>query len=325
MPLRRRRAQRFRVFVASDIHGAEGTWRKFLNALRSNAYEADAALYAGDLTGKAIVPLLPLEDGGWEATVGGRREVARDEAELARLERAIADHGYYSHRTSREEMDRLAADDGALEHLFRQKIEERVRDWMALADERLEGTRTPVALIPGNDDEFGIDPFLDGSTACMNVDERTAELGPFGVIGFAYSQPTPWNTPRELSEEEIAERLSALGERLADPARSIFLIHVPPYDCGLDQAPLLDESLRPTVSAGDVLRGPVGSKSVRAVIERLRPPLAVHGHVHESPGHVRVGATTCVNPGSEADAGVLRGYLVDLGEDGVQRAFRTEA
>jgi Icc-related predicted phosphoesterase len=321
-PLFRKRDKPFRLFVASDIHGAEGTWRKYLNALASGAYGADAGLYAGDLTGKALVPLVE-EDGGWTAEVSGRRERARDEEELAALERRIADHGYYTHVCSPDEWRSLSGDQVAVDELFRRKVVERVAAWMALADERLDGG-PPVVLIPGNDDDELIDEPLETATACANADGRVVEVGGHGLLGFAASQPTPWQTPRELAEEEIAARLDALAGSLDDPARSIFLVHVPPRDSGLDTAPLLDENLRPTVSAGDVLRGPVGSSAVRDAIERHRPLLGVHGHVHESAGHVKVGSTLCVNPGSEADAGVLRGYIVDLARDGVERAFRIE-
>jgi Icc-related predicted phosphoesterase len=102
------------------------------------------------------------------------------------------------------------------------------------------------------------------------------------------------------------------------------MIHVPPHDSGLDTAPLLDENLRPTVSAGDVLRGPVGSVAVRRVIEERQPLLGVHGHVHESGGERRIGRTVCINPGSEANHGILRGYLVDVGDDGIERVLRVE-
>ena len=47
-----------RIYLASDFHAAEKAWRKFLNAIKLNVYKADVALLAGDLTGKAIVPIV---------------------------------------------------------------------------------------------------------------------------------------------------------------------------------------------------------------------------------------------------------------------------
>jgi uncharacterized protein len=325
MTRRARRGRKpFRLYVASDIHGAEGTWRKYVNALRTRVYAADAGLYAGDLTGKALVPVV-YDNGAWTAEVSGRAEMARTEPELAALERRIADHGYYTHVCEPDEWRRLGGDPAEVDRLFRHKAVARVQAWMDLADERLGDGGPPVVVIPGNDDDPQIDSPLEGASACRSADGRAIELGGFGLVGFAPSQPTPWTTPRELSEDEIAVRLEALARQLDDLAHSIFLIHVPPHNSGLDTAPLLDENLRPTVSAGDVLRAPVGSRAVRAAIERHRPLLGVHGHVHESGGHAKVGDTLCLNPGSEADAGVLRGYLVDLGAGGIERVFRVEA
>ena len=325
MPLRRkRRTKPLRLYVVSDIHGADVVWRKFLNALRIGVYEADAGLYAGDLAGKAIVPIV--RDGGaLRAQVEGRTEVVRDGDELARLERALADRGYYTEVVNAEEADHLHADDAARERLFERKIEERVRAWMTLADERLGDAGIPIYLLPGNDDEPGIDRHLDGWKVCRNVNERIDELAGRPVMGFAYSQPTPWNTPRELPEEQLGERLASIADGVREPERAIFMLHVPPHGSGLDEAPLLDANLRPRVTAGDVMRGPVGSTAIRAAIQRYGPTLGVHGHIHESPGDVRIGRTLCVNPGSEAQSGILRGYLVDIGEDGVERAFRVEA
>lgn len=321
---RKRRSKPFRLYVVSDIHGADGGWRKFLNALQMGAYEADAGLYAGDLAGKAIVPIV--RDGDtMRAELEGRVEIVRDEQELAQLEKSLANRGYYSAVVDAAEADRLYGDDDARSRLFEDRIEQRVREWMALADERLGDSGIPIYLVPGNDDETGLDRHLDGWNVCRNVNERVDEVGGRPIMGFSYSQPTPWDTPRELPEEQLGVRLASIADQVSEPERAIFMLHVPPHGSGLDDAPLLDENLRPKVTAGDVMRGPVGSTAIRAAIERYRPTLGVHGHIHESPGHVRIGSTMCVNPGSEAQSGILRGYLIDLGEDGVERAFRVEA
>ena len=77
-------AKPFRLYVCSDIHASERSWRKFLNAMRANVYKVDAAVIAGDLTGKALIAVVQGDHGGevWTATVLGSRRVARDEAEL---------------------------------------------------------------------------------------------------------------------------------------------------------------------------------------------------------------------------------------------------
>ena len=71
-----------RLYVVSDIHASEKAWRKMLNAARMRLYKADVVLYAGDLTGKAMVPVVPTDGGGYEAEIAGRPRRARDENEL---------------------------------------------------------------------------------------------------------------------------------------------------------------------------------------------------------------------------------------------------
>jgi Icc-related predicted phosphoesterase len=320
-------AKPFRLYVCSDIHASERTWRKFLNAMRSNVYKVDAAVIAGDLTGKALIAVVKGEEGGeeWTATVLGQRRVARTDEELAGLERSIADLGYYAVRVTREERAAMEADPALVRRTFDEQITRRVRDWMALAAERLDGSNIPVYLMPGNDDDFEIDPVLADSPYARNVNEQVIELTPWHqLVSMGWSSPTPWSTPRELPEEEFLDRLSGLLQGVRDPRRTIIMTHVPPYDSGLDTAPLLSPDLRPTVSAGDLLRGPVGSTGVRRAIETFKPVLGVHGHIHESGGERRIGETLCVNAGSESSMGILRGYLVDLSERGVERALRVE-
>ena len=202
---------------------------------------------------------------------------------------------------------------------------ERVQAWLELATERLADKPVPLYLIPGNDDDFAID-------AVLNRPVRAGERRRQGArhprrpaaARLGWSNHTPWQTPREETEEDLFDRLDALARQVRDPRHSIFMIHVPPHDSGLDTAPILDENLRPTISAGDVLRGPVGSTAVRRVIEEYQPVLTVHGHIHESGGERKIGKTLCINPGSEANHGILRGYIVDIGKKGIELVQRVE-
>jgi uncharacterized protein len=184
----------------------------------------------------------------------------------------------------------------------------------------------PLYLIPGNDDDFVIDPILDRAEfAPVNADGKVVDIpGDLQLLACGWSNHTPWHTPREETEDDLYARLDALAQQVRDPRRAVFMIHVPPHDSGLDTAPILDENLRPTISAGDVLRGPVGSTAVRRLIETYQPVLAIHGHIHESGGERKIGQTLCINPGSEANHGILRGYLVDIGRKGVELAQRVE-
>jgi uncharacterized protein len=283
------------------------------------------ALLAGDLTGKAIVPIIA-NDGRYQTNLFGVNRTARGDEELAQLERDIADVGYYSFVTTAGEAERLATDESGRDELLARLMNERVQAWLELATGRLTDSPVPLYLIPGNDDEFVIDDILDApGHKPVNVDGQVVDLpGGLQLLASGWSNHTPWQTPREETEDDLYARLDALAQQVDDPRRAVFMIHVPPHDSGLDTAPLLDENLRPTVSAGDVLRGPVGSTAVRRIIENYQPVLSIHGHIHESGGERKIGKTLCINPGSEANHGILRGYLVDIGRKGVELAQRVE-
>jgi len=326
MPLLNRASKRrgTRLYVVSDFHASDPAWRKLLNAVRLNIYKADAVLYAGDLTGKAMVPIVAMGD-RYEATILDQRRVARTEQELAALERDVASLGYYAFRTTKEEVDALGGDQAKLDALFSKEIQSRVRQWLDLAAERLEGAKVPIILIPGNDDPYDIDEPLASSQYCTNADGQLVDIpGDLQVIGLGKSSPTPWDTPREVSEDAFREEIYSLADQAKDPKRTIFLIHCPPFGSGLDTAPVLDQNLRLQASAGDLIRGPVGSTGVLEAVQKVRPLLSVHGHIHESGGEKKIGPTLCVNPGSEAGSGVVRGYVIDVGSDGIERSFRVE-
>jgi uncharacterized protein len=314
-----------RIYIASDFHAAEKAWRKFLNAIAMNVYKSDVALLAGDLTGKAIVPIVQ-RDGHYETELFGVHRVARDDEELVKLQRDIADVGFYSFVTQAAEAERLSTDEEGRDELLHRLMNDRVEAWLKLATERLAQSETPLYLIPGNDDDFAIDPILNqDGFGPVNADGKVLDIpGDLQLLASGWSNHTPWQTPREETEEDLFNRLDELASQVRDPRRAIFMIHVPPHDSGLDTAPILDENLRPTISAGDVLRGPVGSTAVRRVIEKYQPVLAVHGHIHESGGERKIGKTLCINPGSEANHGILRGYIVDIGKKGIDLVQRVE-
>ncbi len=95
----------------------------------------------------------------------------------------------------------------------------------------------------------------------------------------------------------------------------VFNAHVPPFDSGLDEAPLLDANLTVTQQAGQVKLGPVGSTAVRAAIERHQPIASLHGHVHESAGFRRIGERCRSTPGSDYGTGSLNGAILTVSGD----------
>ena len=124
----------------------------------------------------------------------------------------------------------------------------------------------------------------------VNPDGRVIELpGGFSMISVGYSNRTPWDSPRELDEDDLRKVIDAEVAKLADPQRAIFNLHVPPKDTPIDQAMELDAEFRPVVKGGSPVITGVGSSAVRDAIAEYQPMLSLHGHIHESRGEARIG------------------------------------
>jgi uncharacterized protein len=314
----RRRSQKsavsLRLYYASDIHGSDVLWRKFLNA--AGFYEVGALVMGGDLCGKGLAPVVRT-NGGWKLPVAGEERYARDEAELEELEKLVRQSGFYPRRMGVEEFEGLS-DPAVLEMVFEETLVEALRKWMELADERLGGSEVTAYVIPGNDDPWNIDEALTGRAKVVACDDTVVAIEGHELLSLGWSNPTPWHTARELDEDRLYARIKKLAEQLESPHKAIFNIHVPPYDSGLDTATELDETLKPVLIAGHPHEIPVGSTAVRQLIEEYQPALALHGHIHESRGIVEIGRTVCINPGSNYSSGRIDGAVVELGPNEVR-------
>jgi Icc-related predicted phosphoesterase len=169
-----------------------------------------------------------------------------------------------------------------------------------------------VFVMPGNDDPWFVDEALAASPAVRVCDGRVVAVDGVEMLSLAYANRTPWDSPRELDEDTLYERIRALADGLGDPTAAIFNLHVPPYASGLDDAPRLDETLRPVSRMGQVEMVPVGSHAVRRAIEAYQPLVSLHGHVHESRGVRKIGRTVAINPGSEYTSGRIHGALLEI-------------
>ena len=296
-----------RIFFATDIHGSDVCWRKFLNA--GSFHKADVLVMGGDMTGKAMVPIVA-SGGSWELTLQEQRHVLTGEDELRAMQKRISDRGYYPVRLSREEVDAWAGDPDAVDRRFREEMLRSVERWLALADERLKGTGIRCIVSPANDDIFEIDPLIEAATLVDLGESNAIALDGFTLVSTGWANPTPWNTFRELPEDELRARIDGLVAEVSDPRRAIFNFHAPPYGSNLDSAPKLDADMN-YVSGGQALV-PVGSRAVRDSIAAYGPVLSLHGHIHEGRGAVKLGRTLAVNPGSTYEDGVLQAAIVDL-------------
>ncbi|HET8814706.1 MAG TPA: hypothetical protein VFM51_07090 [Solirubrobacterales bacterium] len=312
---RRQNDQRTRLFYAGDVHGSRVCWKKFINA--ATHYPADVLVMGGDLCGKGLVPIVREGDGSYVARVIGERRVAHTAEELDLMQRAISTNGMYALIVDPDEAQVLAEDTARREEAFERALLDELRLWVELADERLAGTETRAYVIPGNDDPWSVDEVLDSGRSVVACDETVQRVGPHELLSFGYSNRTPWQTPRELDEDEIYDRLEQLVVQLEEPSRAIFNIHVPPYESSLDIAYEVDEELRYVTKGGRPHEVPTGSSAVRQIIEESQPLLSLHGHIHESKGVAKIGRTVAINPGSDYGSGHLDGCLIHLEPDRV--------
>jgi len=306
-----------RIFYATDIHGSEICFTKFLRA--GEFYKAQVLIMGGDITGKMVIPLIEQHDGSFSVDFMGTTRTAKGDKELSSLEKSITDAGFYPYRTTLSEFQELKADQAKVDSLFSALMVESVRRWLAMAEESLNHTDVRCYITPGNDDRFDIDPLFKNDQRVINPEGQVLDLDEHHeMISTGYTNMTPWNCPRDISEEELAKKLDSMAARVEDMSNCIFNFHCPPFDSGLDSAPKLDEELRVSVKDGGLSMVPVGSISVRSAIERHQPPLGLHGHIHESKGTSKIGRTLCVNPGSEYSEGILRGMILNVEKDRVK-------
>jgi hypothetical protein len=296
-----------RVFFATDIHGSEVCWRKFLNA--AAFYKADLVILGGDVTGKVMVPITD-HQGHWEVVLGGEQRRIDTREELADVERQIRNRGSYPAIMTPDELTWIKGQDHAIEERFSQEMTRSLDRWLDMADGKLKGGSVPCVLNGGNDDIWEIDDIIESSPCVSFGEGKLLDLDGFHLVSMGWTNPTPWDTFREAPEDELAAKIEQVAGLVPDMDRAIFNFHAPPHGTGLDEAPALDDQLRP-VHGGAVMK-PVGSTAVREAILSHQPMLSVHGHIHESRGVARLGRTLAINPGSVYGDGVLQGALLEL-------------
>ncbi len=305
-----------RILQAADFHGSTVAFRKFLAAVRQ--HKAQHAVVTGDLTGKAIVPIVS-RNGSHEAWLFGHREVAETQAELERLQKKIAEVGFYDHVCDADDARAIDADKPRLHELFVQKMNARLEEWLVFAAEFLEPLRVPLWVIPGNDDDLSVDPVLNSSQYARNVDHEVVELDEHHeLVSMGDTSMTPWECPRDYPDEHLERVLGELLPKVRNPAGAIFNFHCPPRDTKIDQCPALNERLEIVHEGGQVVMTSAGSASIRRAIEETQPVLSLHGHIHEARGTHKLGRTLCVNPGSEYAEGIMRAAIVNLEPDRVK-------
>lgn len=298
-----------RLYYASDVHGSEVCWRKFLNA--GKYYKVDALIMGGDITGKAIVPITCSPGGAASATLFGKSVTLDGNDQIVAFEKSVRDGGMYPYRAQPDELANLDESDNARQRLFDEVVRSELERWLQIAADKHDPA-CPIYVMPGNDDPWFIDEVLSSCQSIVSCEGRVVDLQGVEMISASYANPTPWDSPRELPEDDLYAHLHRLAEAVKDPASAVFNLHAPPYGTGLDDAPLLDETLRPITHLGQVETGPVGSHAVRRILSEFQPSVSLHGHIHESRAAAKVGRTVAINPGSEYGTGRVHGAIVEL-------------
>ena len=309
-----------KLFFATDIHGSDICWSKFLNA--GKFYEADVLILGGDMTGKAVVPFIHQGGNKYRITLLEQVfDISTDE-EIQDMIKRVRSRGYYPYVTNPDELIHLQNKPELVHEIFLSQVLRVVEQWMELADKKLNGTGMKVYCCPGNDDMDEVDAVVRASRHVIHAEGQVIPLDEHHeMIASGWSNRTPWNTHREEDEDQLQVRYEAMISRLKDPRNAVFNVHVPPYKSGLDEAPELDKDLRP-VLAGQSLQ-PVGSTALREAIRKHQPLLSLHGHIHEGRGATRIGKTLCINPGSMYEQGTLLGAIVKLGRNKIENYVLT--
>lgn len=313
---KKKRLEGTSIFFCSDIHASTVCFRKFLNAARyygDKGRPVDVLMVGGDITGKMIVPIVRTGNDSYQTYLFGKQQSLESREELGELVKKTEVLGIYPHVFEPDEYEEFQGDREFQDRLFKELALKRLQEWMDIAAERLNGSDVHCYMSPGNDD---FDECKDVIDACPTVtcpDMQTLDLADdHEMISLGYANPTPFHCPRDVTEEELSERIERMTGDVRDMSNCVFNLHVPPLESGIDDAPELDEDLRPKMGTTGVNMTAVGSRAVRESIEKHQPLLALHGHIHESRGAIKLGRTLCINPGSEYSEGILRGVLVTI-------------
>jgi Icc-related predicted phosphoesterase len=313
-----------RILFVADLHGAGIIFKKSLKAVKT--YGVSVLILAGDLTSKDIRPIISKKDGTFSVNYRDKNEVVTA-SEIKQIEEELSSTGHYFFHCKESEFESLKENRDEIFRIMDQKILERLETWSETIIKQIDLTQTTVFITPGNDDILEIDDLLK---RFKHKGIHSNLFHPYifpanEMITLDYCNQTPWDTPREATEKELAKMIKKKVKQLKEPGKAIFNFHCPPKDTRIDLAPELDKNLKPVIVPGVDAKIHVGSSSVRQFIEEYQPVLGLHGHVHESPGVEHIGNTVCLNPGSEYWNGILHGYIIEIDEAGnVAKYFHIE-
>jgi Icc-related predicted phosphoesterase len=310
-----------KLFFATDVHGSEICWKKFISA--GNFYEVDVLILGGDMTGKAIVPIIAQGSQRYKVTLLDQETILENQAEVDKMSQTIQDRGYYPYVTTPDEVAEISGTTGRSDDLFLKEVTKTLERWLEYADQKLAGTGIQCYVCPGNDDVFEVDQIIATSKSVIHAEGKVMQLDEHHeMVSSGWSNPTPWDTHREEPDEDLLTRLETVIAQARDIPNAVFNLHAPPYGSGLDQAPELTKDMRLAYAGQSLIS--VGSTAVLNVIEKYQPLLGLHGHIHEGKGTRKYKRTLCINPGSMYEQGILQGAVIELKRDKIGNYVLTQ-
>ncbi len=306
-----------RLWFVSDIHASNACFRKFVN-LTANANAPNVLIIGGDITGKHLVPIVERGPNVYSVEADGATRTITGQ-DLPQVRSQLENSGCYVYECDAVGFQQISLSKPTYQKIFDRLAKERLREWVALADAKLPPSdQCQVFINAGNDDPFFVDDILDSSSRMIRPEGKVIDL-PVGMklISTGYSNESPWDCPRDVTEEELLQKILAMTEPFneAQMKRAIFNLHCPPKNTHLDVATRINPT---TLQKAVGLKGPatahVGSEIVRTVIEKFQPAASLHGHIHTSAGEDRIGRTICINPGSDYASGTLQGAFLVFNE-----------
>jgi Icc-related predicted phosphoesterase len=162
------------LFFATDVHGSDICWKKFINA--GKFYGADIIILGGDMTGKAIVPIIHQGGDTYKSVLLEQESILHGEEKVRDMEKHIKSRGYYPYRTTPDEIAELSGNPELVDEIFRSEVLRTAEQWMAYADEKLEGVGIRCYVAPGNDDMFELDDLIRTSKHVQLAEGQVVQL-----------------------------------------------------------------------------------------------------------------------------------------------------
>ena len=308
-----------RIWFFSDIHGSNACFKKFLNLI-NNTNKPNVLILGADITGKQLIPIIKKNNGTEVVPIGGKDIILKNSEESQSLKKKLSDIGYYPFECTNTDYKKLQFGKKYQKDVFEKLVKKRLIEWVELADSKLSSnTDCKVIINGGNDDPFYIDSILDSSKKMIHAEGKIIDL-PAGLklLSTGFSVKTPWNCPRDISEDELKIKISNMTNQLVESDKLIFNFHCPPYNTALDLAYKINQdTFEPVAGIGGPPLINVGSKVIRESIEKWQPIVSLHGHIHEIHAKQNIGKTLCVNPGTDYKNGRLQGFFIQINDNGI--------